>query len=1071
MTNTSFRYDFLEDPLLISRLENRTLVVMFGARELIDGDTIKDAVLRERLKKLRELVPELRVWHIFENPQDFAKTANKLNLLRKELKLSDTSKSGVPRILFVSPTKEEMETYSSHAFSGPEEIDRLLMADQFLTLVQDAIHIDLSINSGAPDGKAQLPLSPIEEILGDALKRAGVDFRTQVQLDRYVIDFLVERGDQRIVVEADGHEFHNVRKDAERDRIVFKRHGLETLRFTGRQITRDADQCVREILSRLDGITLKAPTLSDEFALDPKQAKAVNHGTGHARVLAPAGSGKTKVLVSRIVRLINDGTDPSSILALAFNRKAALQLEERLGALGVPLGRQTGGSPGVVVATLNAFAFRLLKAEGWAGEILDTKSKEAGLVRDALGDIGIHLGPMRGTNPIIEVLEHINRIKRGLMPPNEEVIEVEQPKGALKIDAERIWNSMLDLQAQRHQMSFEDQIFISVDRLLQNSQIRHRWQSRFDHILVDEFQDLNPTQSTLIRILVSPSANLFAVGDDDQLIYSWRSAEVQNLLDGFVNSYEGATTYVLGTNYRCAKEIVRTGQRLIEHNKVRYAKTIEPAETAPTGDLKLVAGDSLADLGQELVRFVQEQKCSSTRFDEIAVLARTNTQLLAAALALDKAGLPRTQLDGVKLYSTPVGKRLIAYLDTCLRAPLFLGATHLSEIVNRPNRFVTNLDIVKIRDNRDPWMTAQFLARNSKKKSMRTKALLLFLQDLDKIGSLLHDTKVSVADRVRLIITTFNFAEQTDDKLRDREKTTDDMLLEIMIEDAKNFKDLLLYLNHCKERCASEENEDGQTSSDTRDEEKILLSTIHSAKGREWPSICLFDASRPSHRKEMTPKDLEEERRVFYVGITRASLNLQIGFVKGRPVQFIEEAILPSGMAPSSHEEFQKLLTKTEREVETRKSRIVALETSLEQIQRDLEYEQDGSRLRTELSNLDAIESDAKQDIVVARQAMMEATDLRIGGVLGRAFFGRVRPETKNEMIGSARSMLHEAEEKISSIPQKKEQARKDAKKREQRILQNMNRIRKDIQKAKSSMELEQQKVSDLKRSKPLFED
>jgi superfamily I DNA/RNA helicase/very-short-patch-repair endonuclease len=769
MTNVSSRYDFLEDPVLISSLKNRTLLVMFGARELISGDTIKDPELRERLKVLRDLVPELRVWHVFEDLNDFAKTANKLKSLKQELRSVDPKAGGIPRVLFVSPTMEEIETYTSNAFAGTDALDRLLLADHFLVLVQDAIQVDLSIASGVPDGKAHVPLSPIEEILRDAMERAGLSFRTQVQLDDYVIDFLVERAERRLVVEADGRDFHDTGKDAERDRIVFERHGLTTLRFTGRQVARDADQCVREILSRLDGIALQVPKLPDEMTLDPKQAKAVAHGLGHARVLAPAGSGKTKVLVSRIVRLINNGTEPSSILALAFNRKAAVQLEERLSALGVPLGGQNGGSAGVVVATLNAFAFRLLKAEGWAGEILDTKSKETELVRDALGDVGIHLGPMRGTNPIIEVLEHINRIKRGLMPPADEVIEVEQPKGLQKIAAERVWNSMQNLQARRHQISFEDQIFLAVDLMLRNWQIRHRWQSRFDHVLVDEFQDLNPSQSTFIRLLVAPSANLFAVGDDDQLIYSWRSAEVQNLLDGFISSYEGATTYALGTNYRSAKEIVRTGQRLIEHNKLRYPKTIEPAVNAPTGDLELVAGDSLADLGEELVRFVEEQKGNAIRLTEIAVLARTNTQLLAAALALDKAGVPRTQLNGVKLYSTPVGKRLIAYLDTCLRAPLFVGATHLSEIVNRPNRFVTNLDIVKIRDSRDPWLVAQFLARDTDKQGIRTRALLQFLKDLDKLGRSLHEPKLSVADKVRLIVMTFNFSEQPDDKLRDRE--------------------------------------------------------------------------------------------------------------------------------------------------------------------------------------------------------------------------------------------------------------------------------------------------------------
>jgi DNA helicase-2/ATP-dependent DNA helicase PcrA len=392
---------------------------------------------------------------------------------------------------------------------------------------------------------------------------------------------------------------------------------------------------------------------------------------------------------------------------------------------------------------------------------------------------------------------------------------------------------------------------------------------------------------------------------------------------------------------------------------VRYPKTIEPAAKAPTGGPELVAGDSLANLGDELVRFVQLQQGANIRLNEIAVLARTNTQLLAAALALDKAGLPRMPLDGVKLYSTPVGKRLIAYLDTCLRAPLFLRATNLSDIVNRPNRFVKNVDILKIRDSRDPWLTAQFIAGDPAKPGMRAKALIKFLQDLEKLGPFLHYPKTPVAERVRLITSTFNFAEQLDDKLRDREKTTDDMLLEIMIEDAKNFDDVLRYLTHCKAQCASEENEEIQPTNDAPDEEKISLSTIHAAKGREWSSVCLFDASTASHRKEINPKDLEEERRVFYVGMTRASLHLQIAFVKERPIQFIKEAVLPTGLSISSFEDFQKVLTVAKRDVDRVRSRLEKLENSLTQVQSDHNRETDGSRLRSEINKLDLMETHA----------------------------------------------------------------------------------------------------------------
>jgi ATP-dependent exoDNAse (exonuclease V) beta subunit len=302
-------------------------------------------------------------------------------------------------------------------------------------------------------------------------------------------------------------------------------------------------------------------------------------------------------------------------------------------------------------------------------------------------------------------------------------------------------------------------------------------------------------------------------------------------------------------------------------------------------------------------------------------------------------------------------------------------------------------------------------------------------------------------------------------------KTTDDMLLEIMIEDAKNFEDILPYLAHCKERLVSEENEETQPTYKASDEERVSLATIHAAKGREWSSVCLFDASRPSRRKETNPKDLEEERRVFYVGMTRASQHLQIAFVRGRAVQFIEEAILPPGVAPSSLDDFQRLLAGAAHDVDKTISRVDKLGASLELVQGELHREKDGSRLRSELAKLDAMGSDAEQDLATARRAMTEATSLKIGGVLGRMFFGRVRPETKSEMMASALSMVRDAEQRIEDVSHKKQQALKNAAERERRLLQENERIREELHSTRQQLELARQKVADLKRARPLFDE
>jgi DNA helicase-2/ATP-dependent DNA helicase PcrA len=1065
MGSPAERFDFLDDEFLVSRLKNRGRLVVFGASGLLDGGAIHDEPLRQQLQNLRRQVPDLKAWFLFEDGEDPEATARKLRKLRAE----HIEPEKPPRVIFVAPDRKQLLSISRDAFAPDAEIQSLLLVDHFLVFVADDIHVDLQATLRRPILSEEIPLSPIEEILADRMSEAGLEFETQVSIPPYCVDFLVKRNGQRLIVEADGRDFHNADQDAERDRIILERHNLKTLRFTGSQIVRACDRCVTEIFAEFDGFTTPAFELRDELELDEHQRKAVNHRAGHARVLAPAGSGKTKVLVSRVLRLMNMGVDPSGILTLAFNVKAAKELEDRLRALGVPLNRRSSSEAGVTVATLNAFSFRLLKEEGWSGEVLDTTKKETQIVKDALRNVGVHLGPMRGANPIVEVLEDMNRIKRGLLPPSEQVIEVEQRKGTLKIDADRVWSAMQELKSRRHKISFEDQIFLAADLMLRNADVRRRWQSRYDHILVDEFQDLNPAQSMLVRTMVAPSATLFAVGDDDQLIYSWRNAEVRGLLDGFIENYEGATTYALGTNYRCAKDIVRTGQRLIEHNKVRYQKTIEPAPDAPTGELELVAEDSLSDLGYQMASFIQRHMSSGVRASEIAVLARTKAQLPTAALALDKAGIPRTPLDGVRLYSTPVGQRLIAYLDTCLRAPLFVNAQRLPDVINRPNRFVSNPDVEIIRSSSDPWMAACFVAQDKTKGEMQKRSLRELLAKASDVGLALHQEHMPVSEKVSLIASSFAFAEKPEEKNRNREKATDDMLLQIMVEDAKSFGDIFAYLMHAREIAELEITGQPIPTQENEDQDRVALSTIHAAKGREWSTVCLFDASQPGGRKEISPNDVEEERRVLYVGMTRASRNLQVGFVKGRPVQFLAEAFLPEFSRAELNGGFESLLKALRSDSETLRLRAQQMRSAYDRDNLELDEEISGTRLRRDLEKLDLDEAALKADLSAARGSLEQANQQKIGGRLGQLLWGRVSPTEKSEVVTSALRLVEHVERRMDRLDGRRVQVRKASEQREIELRQEIERVSAEIAKVDAEISVIEERIADTIMAKPLF--
>jgi hypothetical protein len=188
-------------------------------------------------------------------------------------------------------------------------------------------------------------------------------------------------------------------------------------------------------------------------------------------------------------------------------------------------------------------------------------------------------------------------------------------------------------------------------------------------------------------------------------------------------------------------------------------------------------------------------------------------------------------------------------------------------------------------------------------------------------------------------------------------------------------------------------------------------------------------------------------------------------------VQFVGEALLPSGVAPASSDDYQKLLGGASLDVDTTTLRVEALEASLEQVRQDIDRETDGSRLRGEIAKLDAMEAEAQRDVATARRAVAEATSLKIGGILGRALFGQVRPETKSAMMGSALSMLRDSEERIASTSKKKELVYEDAASRKYRLAQENKRTDKELKNAKAQLLMAQQNVRDLKRSAPLFDE
>ena len=418
--------------------------------------------------------------------------------------------------------------------------------------------------------------------------------------------------------------------------------------------------------------------------LDEVQRQAVAHRRGALRVLAPAGSGKTKTMINRVAALVADGTPPGSILVLAFNTKAAEQLEDRLGRLRVPTTRRIQDDSGVHCATFNAFGYRyqreVMKA---VPQVSDDPAQASRLMRAAVWSA---LAAVHGAVP--ELCTEAGGLPRlsaaawqppwmtwsgrpstpwprlappsATRPPSTCACRPSSARSSRRCLSPR-WSGASPPSSASSVQAFDDQISQAVLDLLGQPARRHALQARYQHVLVDEFQDLNAAQLTLVDILSRPHRRLFVVGDDDQLIYGWRFAKVENIL-AFPERMPVAPhseTIILTTNYRCSREVVRRADTLIRHNARRVDKQIGCRADASAGAVILCTAADWPHRAAALAGFLADARVvHDCAWKDLAVLCRYRAQQTPVAAALDAAGVPRSPLPGARLFTLPPARLL-----------------------------------------------------------------------------------------------------------------------------------------------------------------------------------------------------------------------------------------------------------------------------------------------------------------------------------------------------------------------------------------------------------------------------
>ena len=593
-----------------------------------------------------------------------------------------------------------------------------------------------------------------------------------------------------------------------------------------------------------------------ELAAD--QLAAVAHGSGPARIVAPAGSGKTRVLTERVRHLVRDrGYDPASVLAVAFNVRAKKEMEARLTDV-----------PGVRVQTLNGLGWWVLgRARGGGIKVLGERD-----VRDIVGRL-VEVRRRTNTDPIAPYLDGLSRIRLGLADPDAVEAELDGEADGL---AERVWPTFRERLARAGGVDFDEQVFGAVEALLADGDLRRWAQERCRHLLVDEFQDLTPCHLLLVRLLACPGLDVFGVGDDDQVLYGYMGATPRFLID-FGRWFPGGGAHPLEVNHRCPAAVTAAAASLLQRNEVRVAKEIRPGPGADSDPSCLqVRRHPPERAATELVEVVGGWLDAGAPPSEVAVLARVNSLLLAPQVALREAGVPvASELGEEALRRTGV-QAALAYLRLAAD-PGAMAGSDIAAILKRPSRGGLPQWLPDRLQKRGAWSVRSLgQLADTLQKDRERQNLLVVAADLEHLAVA---AKGGVRETLTFVRDEIGLGQAM--SLLDSSKgahggsNLDD--LEALLQLADLHDDVATFEGWLRAHLARAADDGG-----------VTLATVHRVKGQEWDRVALFgltDGISP-HR---LATDVEEERRVVHVGITRCRRAVVVLGDATRPSPFLDE--------------------------------------------------------------------------------------------------------------------------------------------------------------------------------------
>lgn len=620
--------------------------------------------------------------------------------------------------------------------------------------------------------------------------------------------------------------------------------------------------------------------------LNKEQLDAVQTINGPMLILAGAGSGKTKVLTCRIAHLLQQGVRPYRILAITFTNKAAAEMRERVDRMAGAAARD------VWLFTFHAFCARLLRYElenlnGYANNfaIYDT-SDSKNLIKQVLKEMNLD----EKRFPLQAIISNISNAKNALLLPDAYAREA---SGYYEQQVAKIYDAYQKKLQANNAVDFDDLLLLALRLLQENPAVREKYQRKFDYLMVDEYQDTNHAQYLLTKLLAASHRNICVVGDADQSIYGWRGADIQNILD-FEKDYPDAKLVKLEQNYRSTQVILDAANAVIDNNSGRKPKNLWTANGNGSEIIYYQANDERDEARYVIENMQKLQLNEGAKLGDMAVLYRTNAQSRVFEEMLIKSGIAYTMVGGTKFYERKEIKDALAYLRLLYNPHDSLS---LLRIINVPRRGIGDATLARLQEyaNASGQSLFEVVTNAADVPGLASR----FANKLDELSGLLFELMGEAADvPVKQLLDDVLLKTGYLEELQSSKDPQDESRVE-------NLKEMLSVTEEFAVKCERNGEEptlenflaDVALVADIDDaelgEDAVTLMTLHSAKGLEFPNVFLVGMDEgifPHSRTLMNDNEIEieEERRLCYVGITRAEKHLflsnaRMRIVYGRP--------------------------------------------------------------------------------------------------------------------------------------------------------------------------------------------